>query len=421
MVKRQLWGRWRFLLIRMTAITIGLATVAYTGTLTEADLALIGRIRDEWVSSGLSTAPVDKAAAERAFSGLYTSNGLQPVPVIWMDSPPGGLFAAAALRQPGDQPGDPLGGQLWEQIDDQIDDQIGGQLANQIWEQIEGQLLGQFGGQLWSEHEDLLGGQLRDLFRGQLGNQFLDQLGDQLGDQPWRQLEVHFEDQLEDQFWYQFTSSLAPWDEAYWIAFYQCAIRIAGLSAEPRLDARAGAVRAAGWLIPLGGVLIAGTRPVLISREEPPGRLHNATGPALAWADGYTLHAWHGTRVPASLIEEDWSAERALAEPNAEIRRCAIEKLGWDQFEAHLTTVAQAPDPGNPGQVLTLCELPARLAGMYREPARLLLCANGTPEPDGTRRRYGLPVPAHHTDPVEAAADLYGWTAEDYRQLQVRR
>ena len=42
-------------------------------------------------------------------------------------------------------------------------------------------------------------------------------------------------------------------------------------------------------------------------------------------------------------------------------------------------------------------------------------------EPDGTRRRYGLPVPAHHNDPVAAAADLYGWPVEAYRQLEVRR
>jgi hypothetical protein len=397
----------------MTTITIGLAAVAYTGTLTEADLAFIGRIRDEWMSSALSTAPVDRAAAERAFSGLYTSHGLQPVPVVWMDSPLGCFFAAAALRHPGDQ--------LEEQLGYQFRRQLAGQLRDQPEDQLRDQLAGQFRGQLGDQLWGLRGLRGRRKLRDQLGKQLRGQLGDQLGGQIWGQLGGQLWGQLESQLQGQLGSSLRPWDEAYSIALCQCAIQIAGLPAEPRLDALASAMRCAGWLIPLRGVMIAGTRPVVISREEPPGRLHNAVGPALAWADGYALHAWHGTRVPAALIEEDWSAERALAEPNGEIRRCAIEKLGWDRFEAHLTTVAQAPDPGNPGQVLTLCELPARLADMYGEPARLLLCANGTPEADGTRRRYGLPVPARHTDPVEAAADLYGWTAEDYRQLQVRR
>jgi hypothetical protein len=109
-----------------------------------------------------------------------------------------------------------------------------------------------------------------------------------------------------------------------------------------------------------------------------------------------------------------------MAERNAEIRRCAIEKLGWDQFEQHLIPVASAPDPGNPGQALTLYDLPAAIRDTYPGPVRLLLCSNGTPEADGTRRRFALQVPPHHTDPVVAAAELYGWTRRQYARLARR-
>ncbi len=115
-----------------------------------------------------------------------------------------------------------------------------------------------------------------------------------------------------------------------------------------------------------------------------------------------------------------WDLSRVLAERNAEVRRCGIERHGWDAVTDRLTLADEADDPGNPGQRLELYDLGADLADLYPEPARILLCTNGTVERDGTRRRFGLPVPAAHTDPVAAAADLYGWPVEAYRRLEVR-
>jgi Domain of unknown function (DUF6745) len=48
------------------------------------------------------------------------------------------------------------------------------------------------------------------------------------------------------------------------------------------------------------------------------------------------------------------------------------------------------------------------------------MCTNGTAERDGTRRRYGLKVPAHISDPVEAAAWTAGLGKDQYAQM-VRR
>jgi hypothetical protein len=152
-------------------------------------------------------------------------------------------------------------------------------------------------------------------------------------------------------------------------------------------------------------------------------RLHHETGPARAWADGWALWYWHGTRVPRTLIKDGWTFDQIMAETNAEIRRCAIEKMGWDVFLTNLGAepVASSDDPGNPGQRIHLYDLPEGMGRMYAAPARLFVCTNGTVERDGTRRRFALPVPAHHTDPIVAAAELYGWPAEAYRRLEVRR
>jgi hypothetical protein len=148
----------------------------------------------------------------------------------------------------------------------------------------------------------------------------------------------------------------------------------------------------------------------------------------LAYPDGWGFYAWHGRRVPGWVILGP-STEAITAEENVEVRRCAIEALGWDRFiaEAGLVPVAagqsknlaaaHVPDPGNPGQHLVLYDVPERLWGSR---IRLLMCTNGTPEPDGTRRRYGLKVPAHISDPVEAAAWTAGLGKEEYARM-VRR
>src|SRR4030095_14956901 len=94
------------------------------------------------------------------------------------------------------------------------------------------------------------------------------------------------------------------------------------------------------------GVCIISDRPTEIHVENVGGvnRLHGETGPAIAWADGFAIYAWHGTLVPADLIESEWDTRRIFEEPNAEIRRCAIEKLGWDKFigDSGMALVAEA-------------------------------------------------------------------------------
>jgi hypothetical protein len=138
----------------------------------------------------------------------------------------------------------------------------------------------------------------------------------------------------------------------------------------------------------------------------------------MLWGDGWGIHAWHGTRVPADLIEQGWDYQRILQEPNTEIRRCAIERMGWDQFiqVAGLKQVgATVADPGNPGQSLALYDIPE---AVYAADVRVLLCVNGTLERDGSRRRYGLTVPASISDPVAGAAWTFDESVADYAGLE---
>jgi hypothetical protein len=65
-------------------------------------------------------------------------------------------------------------------------------------------------------------------------------------------------------------------------------------------------------------------------------RPHCPDGPSHLWRDGWALYHWHGVRVTAQIIEhpEQITAAAILAEPNAEVRRVMIERVGLERFMA---------------------------------------------------------------------------------------
>ena len=374
-------------------------------TLTVEQEAMLAQVRDEWLAVGLSTEPADRPAAEEGARQAYRRAGLEPPRVVvWLDSPLAGRIGAAMLSggkegQVGDQVRGQVGDQVWDQVGGQVWDQVRGQVWDQVGDQVRGQV--------WSQVWDQVGGQVRD----QVGDQVWDQVGDQVWDQVWDQVRDQVRDQIWDAVWGQHDAGFLGWCDA--MQRIGVNLDITGLST---------VARNASWWWPLRDAVILTDRPDTLHRDTQ-GRLHCTTGPALRYRDGWAIHAIHGVRVPADLIETGWDVARILEEDNAEVRRAAIELTGWEHFisDSGLTLVASAPDPGNPPHELELYDLPDRLRDVYDDQARILLCTNGSVEPDGTRRRYGLPVPAHHDDPVAAAADLCGWPAEAYRQLEVRR
>ena len=179
----------------------------------------------------------------------------------------------------------------------------------------------------------------------------------------------------------------------------------------------AAAIGAVDHWWPMRGAVVLTDRPTVIARDGQ-GRLHSQTGPALAYSDGWTIHAVHGVRVPAEIIEhpEAITVDRILTDPNTEVRRVMIDLRGWDWFTAAagLRLVDTADDPGNPGETITLWDLPEQV---YDEPVRVVLVTNASPERDGTRRRYGLTVPADCDSAEGAVAWTFGIDADDYRSL----
>ena len=329
---------------------------------------------DLWIERGMSTEPADRARVEDGLRRCYEYAGIPwHGNVVWVGSPLvaalAGPIAASALRSGA------------------VDDAVYGAVSRAVYGAVYGAVRGAVDGAV----DDAVYGAVDDAVRGAWWKR--------LGGMMW-----------------------SGW-VAYLTYYRDHARDTAGEQTWERLDAYEDAM-SASWVHPWTTHAVISDRPSTIRLEQvgPRGwgshRLHCADGPALQWRDGWALHYWHGVRVPADLIESGWDVDRILSEPNTEIRRCAIERMGWPHFveAAKLKMVGhECADPGNPGHTLALYDVPSRI---YGEPVRLLLCDNATPERDGTRRRFGLTVPASIADPIHAAAWTFDLTADEYGAIK---
>ena len=101
-----------------------------------------------------------------------------------------------------------------------------------------------------------------------------------------------------------------------------------------------------GWVWPFARCAIITDRPTTIVFDDEK-RLHCATGPAIGYRDGFTVHAWHGVRIPADWLNGGISPKDAVTWPNVEQRRAAIEVLGWPNILSELgaKSLGGNPDP----------------------------------------------------------------------------
>lgn len=165
--------------------------------------------------------------------------------------------------------------------------------------------------------------------------------------------------------------------------------------------------RSAGWWWPFERVAILCERPAELHLDES-GRPHGASGPAIAFPDGFALHAWRGMPVPEGFAATlaTITPQRIRAEENAELRRVMLEHYG---IERYLADTGARPVQRDAAGVLWRIDMPGD------EPVVMVEVVNSTPEPDGTRRTYWLRVPPYVTTAREGVAWTFGLSADDYR------
>ena len=368
----------------------------------DVDNQALEAVRDEWLERGLCTRPADRSTAESAVAQLYRRSGLPKPEFVWVPSPRAGsdLIAAEGLSTTMSFDGAGLDcpsgyiASMFASSRRRMNASIQGRKADWQIERRQRQRL--IRASVWeSLHTTLFDGvavAIRTMSTPMAGGVT----------------------------WY-------GQQEAHRIAYYDTFRRygLATFDSEDRelLDVQTALADSTGWWWAFDNLCIMAERPGAVHSEPIPGstlgerRLHHSDGPAIEFGDGAHAFVLHGAIVPDWVVL-DPTAERIALERNVEIRRCAIERIGWDTYieSAGLILVDETDDPGNAGCLLQLYASPE---GWGRS-GRILLAVNGSLERDGHRRRYGLHVPGWFTSALDAAGWTYGITGTDYARL-VRR
>jgi hypothetical protein len=215
--------------------------------------------------------------------------------------------------------------------------------------------------------------QLRDQLSGQLSDQLRGQLRDQLRGQLSNQLS----EDLNSSWMWWFPGQFDAW----WISFYE------GAKNYCNFDRLKGVIKATEnccmWM-PFEQIVFFSASPTNLDVDEQ-GRPHKTDGPAMGFADGFGVYAWHGVRVPAYVIEEPdrITVQDIESEKNAEIRRVKMERFGLDKYL--LSSGAKEIHKDDFGMLLRK-DIPGD------EPLVMVKVVNSTAEPDGSFKDYFLRV-----------------------------
>ena len=162
------------------------------------------------------------------------------------------------------------------------------------------------------------------------------------------------------------------------------------------------AAKSAGWWIPHRNICWVSERHSILRRDER-GRLHADGGPACAYPDGWAIYAWHGVRVPEKVITapESLDPAKVIAEPNAEIRRVMIDRVGMDRILRELKAKMLHRD---------------RTGRLYRLkiPGDEAVVAVRVKDPS-TDREYWLRVPPQITRARDAVAWTFALPSKEYK------
>nr|WP_199295038.1 hypothetical protein [Trichocoleus sp. FACHB-832] len=100
-------------------------------------------------------------------------------------------------------------------------------------------------------------------------------------------------------------------------------------------------VKNCGWIYPYEKIAIVCDRPRVLSFDNQQ-RLHAEGSPAIQFAAGYSLYAYHGVRLPekyGTVHPNQWQPQWLLEEYNAELRRVLIQGIGYDKIAQELGAI----------------------------------------------------------------------------------
>jgi hypothetical protein len=430
-----------------------MSSTEWVERLSPDDLAVLEKVREEWLKSGLSTAPTDRAKAQAAAAEAYTAAGLKPPRInIWLQSPWAGNTVMKLLASDIDSPWELSTAQLdvWDAVWKQLLPQMEGLIGEGQWQDTRRRLRQEATRKISDRHGVIIEKQVKEMFAEGLGVAIWTYLRRFAGPQMYSRIRSTTEDKVKaaiegklsaiaaeqayhelvyavhQQIWSYIAEPLRQqvpfpagvlgsaqkWENGYgqhdagWLSYYDFVERIGVKGTEP-LRGLQQLAKSCGWFWPYEKICVLTDRPVKLERDNR-RRLHGETEMALGYGDKWGMYAWHGVLVPAYvvLLPEPLTFDLIEAETNVEVRRVLIERFGLEKYLRE----------GSVGKIHEdQCGILYRMQSQGDEPIMVVRVKNSTPEPDGTIKEYFLRVPPTMLRARQAVAWTFGLTEEEYQ------
>ena len=370
-------------------------------------------IRDFWLNYIFSCKnQVNKEAAKIGIDWLYKLAGKNEPVIIHVDSPMACQYAVHYLKAytkviekfMGER-SEPSMAQVRAQVRDQVRDQVGDQVGAQVWAQV------------WDQVRDQVRAQVGDQVQAQVWAQVWDQVRDQVRAQVWAQ--------VRDQVWaekfeyqsfaggYYYNGTVSDFG---WVSFYDFFTQIGVIDHAGFNQFKNVLLSGIYDMIQLNGYCIVSSLPSKIIRNSS-GRLHNPTGPAIQFADGYAQYYVNGRALPAWIWEKaaagEITKEMFLQETNSEIKGGMYEVLGQKKMMDLLGAVEidcrTIPHKNGDLETVKLLKTTERFAEIDNQPFAWvsMVCPS-------TGSQYLQGVEPHHTNAIAAIASLSPFKPEEY-------
>ena len=279
--------------------------------LTPEQEALIPVYREKWRRIALSTKPIDRQKAADTIKAAYAAVCFEEPYILFCDSPFAGLINVI-LRQRLNQ---------FRRLNEL--GEVGFALENRLLRQPKDQINCQL-------HHEL---QYQLIHQPRL--QLVRQLEDPIKRKLWLQLEGQLDIQLDEQVWNPKLNCIEPESNVGYANLLDFCFSVLNCTYEQKKgEALQSLVKECGWIFPYEKICIVCDRPRVLSFDDEQ-HLHAEGAPAIQFADGFSVYAYHGVELPEKygvLHPNHWQAKWLLEEDNAELRRVLIQGIGYSRI-----------------------------------------------------------------------------------------
>ena len=327
-------------------------------SLTPEQEQMLNKHRNEYLQWGLSCEPMNQDAVKATIGEMYRRIG-KNVPSFWFCQSPAQMLIVISILK-----SKLLGANLWDNLRDNLRDNLGANLRDNLGDNLRVNLWDNLRANLGVNLRDNLGANLRanlevnlrDNLEVNLRDNLEDNLRDDLRVNLWANLWANLGNNLRsnlkanlranfwDDLWDDLRDNLGNnlWDsdfwgqmDMFWIAYYRYPeqylhVDYGEFSKVLQLWDTLG--KSCGWWYPYENICFVSDRPEQIHRKGV--QLHNDSGPAVLYRDGYALWCLNGVDVGESIVTtpaDQLDANLILTTKNAEVRREIVRKIGIER------------------------------------------------------------------------------------------